>query len=306
MDITNASSILPKCSESFHNNQTIEYWIFYLLNCSLLPAFIASFIMFLNCFLLLATYVIQKVFWTTYINCLLTLLLPSVFIAMLFYPIKTYFIVYPDFSVSSIEIVQVLIQTAYDSVMFTLILLNIDLILALLKPELYTSKCYNSAMRLLLLLFWLGDAIANFIFIRDINKEQLLKGFASTAFPSTVYINGMPLAIGSLNLILSFILLIVFLCRKQIYYARICNRYTSFFFPLCKMDVIFVGFRLIPEIMRYCMNNFALFGNDYFIQNNLAFTEWFGLMMPPLFLIFDRNFLKYILEKVRRTEYELI
>lgn len=124
--------------------------------------------------------------------------------------------------------------------------------------------------------------------------------------PSTVYINGMPLAIGSLNLILSFILLIVFLCRKQIYYARICNRYTSFFLPLCKMDVIFVGFRLIPEIMRYCMNNFALFDNDYFIQNNLAFTEWFGLMMPSLFLIFDRNFLKYIVEKVRRTEYELI
>ena len=273
-------------------------WKFSILNCSFLPIFISGLIVCTNSIGLLMSHHIKNFFTPTYSKCTWVVFLPSFFLSVIFFPIKTFVLAYSQPSMIGVKIVQTFIQTAYDGMILNLMAFNADMILALFPRGVYFSEQFQVMMRFHLFFIWLADFFLNFLFIYVIDDDQVAAYFALFIFPSTIYM-------GVASITFLSVTIFMFLVMSALLYYKIRNTNYSgpcknVILPLLVLHLQFISFRLGPEIIRY---NLLPYIPDklYNTFNIVGFLEWAGLVLPPLIYIDFSN----IFRKVnQRNEYE--
>lgn len=252
-------------------------------------------IILLHSVLFISILAYRKLFWPSYHYSLLSSIASSILFTIIAVPVSIIFgnsqrpILYTVMSCKTWSVVS---HVLWDASIFSLIYLNIDLIVSLMWPHIYRLKAYQSIIKLTLILFWLCSFIVNILLVAamplktgHLNPIQPCLHIAGPKYflESSTY--------GLILIILAFAL--AFILASNVPPPQIGQKLTCCIFPLLLLDGFIIGLRVIPEILHLILilksNLLVNPFDEKYLLGQLDFISWSSLFLLPVFWILDPN-----------------
>ena len=260
---------------------------------------ITGVVIVLNGLILIPIIANRRRFWHSYLYCLLSTIISSILYAMIGMPVSILFrqerkiILYPGLLC---KIWQITSQLFWDASIFSIFYMNLDLIIALMKPNIYFKKSYESFMKICLIFSWLCSAIENIVLASLCSESH--SAFHPCQCVAKLEHVEVSLMLGLLLSLVTVGLSYVLSGDYAFPSPLMDDKLTCCSLPILLLDVFVIFFRVVPEVFLLILalkpGIFSSYIDEKMVSEELKFVTWTGLLFLPIFWTLDPTVRKTI------------
>lgn len=256
---------------------------------------VAGLIILLNCLILFPIIANRSRFWHSYFYCLLSTVISSILFAIIGMPVLVLFGQARTIILDEVGLCKAwhaISQLLWNASIFSIIHMNLDLIISLRRPNIYLRKSYELFTKIFLIFSWICSLIINIwlVWVSSL-KIDILTPIQPCLHVAKLEHLEVSSIWGALLLLTTLALSYILVEDNTLPSPLIDNKLTCCALPLLLLDIFVVLLRVIPEVFRLILVlKPGIFLNSFdekMVSGELNFVTQTCLLLLPIFWMFD-------------------